>query len=172
MCEIKKIELNFRKPRLIQESTCVQFRGTQPLSKSGSGYTPLSTMTSKTLTLCSPLNVRGQVSHPYNKRKNYSDSYFNWQVFRQKTGRQETVHQTVVTIDKIQSAHNFITFINTDGGAVLHTNWKVAGLIPDGVIGILHWHNPSGRTMALGSTQASYRNEYQENFLGVNAAGA
>jgi hypothetical protein len=22
-----------------------------------------------------------------------------------------------------------------------------------GVIGILHWHNPSGRTMALGSTQ-------------------
>ena len=29
----------------------------------------------------------------------------------------------------------------------------VAGSIPDGVIGILHWHNPSGRTMALGLTQ-------------------
>jgi hypothetical protein len=30
---------------------------------------------------------------------------------------------------------------------------KVAGSIPDGVIGIFHWHNPSGRTMALGLTQ-------------------
>ena len=29
---------------------------------------------------------------------------------------------------------------------------KVAGLIPDGVIGIFRWLNPSGRTMALGST--------------------
>ena len=33
------------------------------------------------------------------------------------------------------------------------TSQKVAGSIPDGVIGIFHWHNPSGRTMALGSTQ-------------------
>jgi hypothetical protein len=33
------------------------------------------------------------------------------------------------------------------------TNWKVAGSIPDGFIGIFHWHNPSSRTMALGSTQ-------------------
>jgi hypothetical protein len=31
------------------------------------------------------------------------------------------------------------------------TNRKVAGSIPDGVIGI--FHNPSDRTMALGSTQ-------------------
>ena len=30
---------------------------------------------------------------------------------------------------------------------------KVAGSIPDGVIGIFDWHNPSGRTMALGLTQ-------------------
>ena len=29
---------------------------------------------------------------------------------------------------------------------------KVAGSIPDGVIGIFHWHNPSGRTMAQGPT--------------------
>ena len=33
------------------------------------------------------------------------------------------------------------------------TSRKVAGSIPDGVMGIFHWHNPSGRTMALGSTQ-------------------
>ena len=29
------------------------------------------------------------------------------------------------------------------------TNRKVAGSIPDGVIGIFHWYNPSDRTMAL-----------------------
>ena len=33
------------------------------------------------------------------------------------------------------------------------TNRQVAGSIPDCVIGIFQWHNPSGRTMALGSTQ-------------------
>jgi len=33
------------------------------------------------------------------------------------------------------------------------TSQKVASSIPDGVIGIFHWHNPSGRTKALGSTQ-------------------
>jgi len=33
------------------------------------------------------------------------------------------------------------------------TNRKVAFSIPDGVIGVFHWHNPSDRTMFLGSTQ-------------------
>jgi hypothetical protein len=33
------------------------------------------------------------------------------------------------------------------------TNRKVAGSVPDGVIGIFHWDNPSDRTMALGSAQ-------------------
>ena len=33
------------------------------------------------------------------------------------------------------------------------TNRQVAGLIPDVVIGIFQLHNPSGRTMALESTQ-------------------
>jgi hypothetical protein len=33
------------------------------------------------------------------------------------------------------------------------TSRKVAGSIPYGVTGILHWYNPSGRTMALGLTQ-------------------
>jgi hypothetical protein len=33
------------------------------------------------------------------------------------------------------------------------TNRTVAGSFPDGVIGIFHLHDPSGRTMALGSTQ-------------------
>jgi len=50
------------------------------------------------------------------------------------------------------------------------TSRKVAGSIPDGVIGIFHWHNPSGRTMTLTSTQPL--REYQEYFLVVKAAGA
>jgi len=33
------------------------------------------------------------------------------------------------------------------------TSRKVAGSIPDNVTEIFHWHNPSGRTMALGLTQ-------------------
>jgi hypothetical protein len=52
------------------------------------------------------------------------------------------------------------------------TNRKVAGSIADGVR-IFHWHNPSGRTMALGSTQPlTEMSTYQECFLGVKAAGA
>jgi len=34
------------------------------------------------------------------------------------------------------------------------TSQKVAGSIPDGVIGIFHWHNPSGLNMALELTQS------------------
>jgi len=33
------------------------------------------------------------------------------------------------------------------------TSHKVAGSNPDGVYGIFHLHNPSGRTVALGSTE-------------------
>ena len=44
------------------------------------------------------------------------------------------------------------------------TRRKIAGSIPDGVIGNFHWHNSSVRTMALGSTQSltkmSTRNIY------------
>ena len=32
------------------------------------------------------------------------------------------------------------------------TSRKVVDSIPVGVNGIFHWHNPAGRTMALGST--------------------
>ena len=37
--------------------------------------------------------------------------------------------------------------------ALRYTSRKVAGSIPDGVTGNFHWHNPSGRTMAVGVTQ-------------------
>jgi hypothetical protein len=51
-----------------------------------------------------------------------------------------------------------------------HTN-QVAGSIPDGVMEFFINVNPSDRTMALGSTQ-HLTNDYQDYFLGVNAAGA
>jgi hypothetical protein len=58
-----------------------------------------------------------------------------------------------------------------EGHAVGHwlrhcaTKRKVTGPVPDGVTGIFHWRNPSGCTMALGSTQSLNRNGYQEYFL-------
>ena len=52
------------------------------------------------------------------------------------------------------------------------TSRKIAGSIPDGVIGIFHWHNPSGRTMALGSTQPLTEMSTKNISWGVKAAGA
>jgi hypothetical protein len=46
------------------------------------------------------------------------------------------------------------------------TNRKVAGSIPDGVIGIFRSHSGPG------VDSASNRNEYHEHLLGVKAAGA
>ena len=50
---------------------------------------------------------------------------------------------------------------------------KVTGSIPDGDIEIFLWHNPSGRPHCGPRVDsARNRNEYQEYFLGVKAAGA
>jgi hypothetical protein len=46
------------------------------------------------------------------------------------------------------------------------TNRKVARSIPDGVIGIFHWHNPSGHTMALASTQTPMEMSSRNIFWG------
>jgi hypothetical protein len=54
----------------------------------------------------------------------------------------------------------------------LHYKPKVVGSTPSGVIGIFHLHNPSGRTMALGSTQPFNRHEYQGISWGIKVAGA
>jgi hypothetical protein len=51
------------------------------------------------------------------------------------------------------------------------TNRKAAGSLPDGVIGIFI-DNPSGRTMALGLTQALTEMATRNNFWGVKWAGA
>ena len=52
------------------------------------------------------------------------------------------------------------------------TNRKVAVSIPDGVTGIFHWHNLSGHTMALGSTQHLTEMSTRNISWGVKAAGA
>ena len=52
------------------------------------------------------------------------------------------------------------------------TSRKVAGSIPDGVIGIFHLHNPSGRTMALGLTQPLTETKPGIFPGGVKATGA
>jgi len=44
--------------------------------------------------------------------------------------------------------------------------------IPDGVFGIFHWHNPSGRTMALRSTQHHTQMSIRSISWGFKAAGA
>ena len=49
---------------------------------------------------------------------------------------------------------------------------KFAGSIPDGVSGIFHWLNPSGRTMALGSIQPLTAMSTRNTSWGVKAAGA
>jgi hypothetical protein len=49
---------------------------------------------------------------------------------------------------------------------------KVAVSIPDGVIRICHLRNPSGRTMALRSTQPLTEMNTRDISWGVKAAGA
>ena len=51
------------------------------------------------------------------------------------------------------------------------TSRKVAGSIPDDVTGIFPWHNPSGRNVALGSTQTLTEMSTGNTSWGVKAAG-
>jgi hypothetical protein len=72
----------------------------------------------------------------------------------------------------------FATLSNITGVRIAHwsrycaTNQKVVGSIPESVMDFFIDINPSDRNMTLGSTQPLNRNEYQENFLRVNSAGA
>ena len=52
------------------------------------------------------------------------------------------------------------------------TCWKVAGSIPDGVIGIFHLLNSSGRANAMGSTQSLAEMSTRELLWGLKTAGA
>ena len=52
------------------------------------------------------------------------------------------------------------------------TSRKVASSIPGGVITIFHWQNPSGRNMALETTQPVTEMSTSNISWGVKAAGA
>jgi hypothetical protein len=52
------------------------------------------------------------------------------------------------------------------------TNRKVRDSIPDGVIGNFYWHNPTGHTLTLGSTQSPREMSTRNISLWVKAAGA
>jgi hypothetical protein len=55
---------------------------------------------------------------------------------------------------------------------VLISIMQVAVSIPDGVIGIFHWHNRFGRTMALGSAQPVTEMSTKNISSGIKAADA
>ena len=52
----------------------------------------------------------------------------------------------------LNTIHSPLNFFNSQASHYA-TNRQIAGSIPDGFIVIFQWHNPSGRTMALRSTQ-------------------
>ena len=62
---------------------------------------------------------------------------------------------------KVMTKITFSTTNDGDGARCWWRSWlrhcatcrKVAGSIPDGAIGIFHWHNPSGHTITLGLIQ-------------------
>jgi hypothetical protein len=59
--------------------------------------------------------------------------------------------------------------------SLLCTSRKNVISIPDAVIRIFYWFQPSGRIMALGVDSTSNRNKYHKYFLGeggVKAAGS
>ena len=72
---------------------------------------------------------------------------------------------------------NYFQYCTSEGTAVTHwlsccaTNRKVAGSIPAGVIGIFIDIKSFRSHYGPGVDSASNRNEYQEYFLGVKAAG-
>jgi len=69
-------------------------------------------------------------------------------------------------------AHHSLNFSDTYTLCYCATSRKVAGSFPDGVIGIFHLYNPSGRTMALGLTQPLTEMSTRSISWGVKAAGS
>ena len=100
----------------------------------------------------------------------------NISYFRSHTDSKDSTNSSIikelVTSIRIQMMQNMVNFqvceilnifnsLRLKIGGTPQRSWlrhyatsrKVAGSIPDGVIGIFQWHNPSGRTKALRSTQ-------------------
>jgi hypothetical protein len=73
-----------------------------------------------------------------------------------------------------QGCHMYYCILSVSTRCLRHCaiSRKVAGSIPDSVIKIFNWLNPSGRTMALGSTQPLTEMSTRGIPWGVKAAGA
>jgi len=101
----------------------------------------LSALFSNTCTLCSSRSVRPCFTPIHNRRQNYSSVYFSF-------------------CDFFNSEDHLLIHVLNCMGATRWRSWlrhcatrrRVAGSIPDGVIGIIE-KNLSGRAMALRSTQ-------------------
>ena len=79
---------------------------------------------------------------------------FNWTVWR----RHGPKYYKAFMIQSLIKIHRRSILCHGDRppdelNGTINVYRQVAGSIPDGVIGIFQSHNPSGRTMALGSTQ-------------------
>jgi hypothetical protein len=61
------------------------------------------------------------------------------------------LHVSANLRDIVRSTTKYLQEVTTTTHCA--TSRKVVDSVPDGVIGIFHLHNPSGRTMALGLTQ-------------------
>jgi len=82
--------------------------------------------------------------------------------------RKSSYVSQVVNVLILQSmGHAVVRFVEA-----LRFTRKVEDSIRDGVIGIFHWRNPSGRTMALGSTQPLTEMGTRNISWGLKAAGA
>ena len=80
--------------------------------------------------------------------KNVCNLFVIWVVTFHVSHPYGSTHLTLLLNIRISEGTAVVQWLRCCG-----TNRKVAGSIPDGVIGIFHRHNPSDRTMALGSTQ-------------------
>ena len=83
----------------------------------------------------------------------------------------------VVTVTSIGNLLCLLSAVNGARGSAV--GWgsalqarQVAGSIPDGVIGIFHWHNPSDHAMAVGFIQPLTEMSTRNISWGVKAADA
>ena len=115
------------------------------------------------------------------KRSQQMHTFFfhQWYIINCFCLRRVSNNQVLIIRKTVQAALWYLSCMYISGarggavgwGAVLQAR-KVAGSIPNGVIGIFHWHNPSGRTMALGLTQPLTEMSTRNISWGVKAAGA
>ena len=84
-----------------------------------------------------------------------------------------------IELQKPLSRRSFQLTLSLNRGHAWHswlkhcaTNRKVADSIPDGIVGIFHLCNPSGHTMALGSTQPLTEISNRNISWGAKVAGA